>query len=412
CYILRRLKSDIANQLPEKLIEYNQEQMPKQQLNRYKIAINSGFDSDSDKISILSKILAIRTISDHPFLLDENLENYTDEELINSSAKLISTFKILESIKNRNEKVIIFSERRDMQRLLKHVIYYRFRISPRIINGDTATIAGKEKLSRQQTIDYFQSQEGFNVIIMSPLSAGMGLNVVGANHVIHYTRHWNPAKENQATDRAYRIGQTKDVTVYYPMAVTDEFETFDVILSRMLTNKNKLATSSLYPSDMIEVDKQELFNSLFDKQRDVDTTPLTLDCIDRLNGYLFEAFTALYYQKKGYKVVLTTRSGDKGVDVLVFGDNENFAIQSKHSRNKIGAEAVNEILGGIRYYEIKYTSSFIPVVFTNSSYTQQAIEKATLNHVTLIDRGQFPNFIKEYGVFKSELYSMEESREL
>lgn len=298
-----------------------------------------------------------------------------------------------------------------MQRLLQRTIYYRFGVSPRIINGDTATVAGKEKLSRQQTIDYFQCQIGFNVIIMSPLSAGMGLNVVGANHVIHYTRHWNPAKENQATDRAYRIGQTKDVTVYYPMAVTHEFDSFDVVLDKMLANKSQLATSSLYPSDMIEVDKQELFNSLFDKRLNVDNSPLTMVNIDNLNGYLFEAFTALYYQKHGCRVILTTRSGDRGVDVLVFGDKQNFAIQSKHSGKNVGQEGINEILGGLRYYEIKYACKFTPVVFTNSFYTQQAIEIATLNNVTLIDRDHIPNFIEEHCISKSELYVMEERRE-
>lgn len=62
------------------------------------------------------------------------------------------------------------------------------------------------------------------------IAAGTGLNVTGANHVIHYSRHWNPAKEGQATDRAYRIGQTKDVYVYYPMAVSPNFQALDITL--------------------------------------------------------------------------------------------------------------------------------------------------------------------------------------
>ena len=74
---------------------------------------------------------------------------------------------------------------------------------------------------------------------MSPIAAGIGLNVTAANHVIHYSRHWNPAKESQATDRAYRIGQEKDVYVYYPMAIFPNDikdpsfdETLDLLLSR------------------------------------------------------------------------------------------------------------------------------------------------------------------------------------
>ena len=72
---------------------------------------------------------------------------------------------------------------------------------------------------------------------MSPLAAGVGLNIPGANHVIHYSRHWNPAKEDQATDRVYRIGQEKEVFVYYPMAVTEKFKSFDLILDELLTKK-------------------------------------------------------------------------------------------------------------------------------------------------------------------------------
>ena len=101
------------------------------------------------------------------------------------------------------------------------------------------------------------------VIIMSPVAAGMGLNVTAANHVIHYSRHWNPAKESQATDRAYRIGQTKDVYVYYPMAVTSDIKTFDEILDDLLSRKTSLATSTIFPSERIEVKQEEFGQILF-----------------------------------------------------------------------------------------------------------------------------------------------------
>jgi SNF2 family DNA or RNA helicase len=85
----------------------------------------------------------------------------------------------------------------------------------------------------------------------------MGLNVTAANNVIHYSRHWNPAKENQATDRAYRIGQTKDVYVYYPMAVCNEFRSFDETLDDLLNRKTSLATSTIFPTERIEVRPDE-----------------------------------------------------------------------------------------------------------------------------------------------------------
>lgn len=142
----------------------------------------------------------------------------------------------------------------------------RYQIKAHVINGDTPTgkseLFKRGKMSRQQAIDDFQNVNGFNVIIMSPIAAGMGLNVTGANHVIHYSRHWNPAKENQATDRVYRIGQDKDVFVYYPMAVSDGITTFDQTLDKLLERKSQLAEATLFPSARIEVNSEELFNAL------------------------------------------------------------------------------------------------------------------------------------------------------
>jgi SNF2 family DNA or RNA helicase len=132
-----------------------------------------------------------------------------------------------------------------------------FNLPVSIINGQTATIETDRKISRQKLIDKFQAVDGFNIIIMSPIAAGYGLNVIGANHVIHFTRHWNPAKENQATDRVYRIGQNKPVHIYYPMAVIAGKETFDQKLDGLLRMKNQLSDASLYPSESCEVKLSE-----------------------------------------------------------------------------------------------------------------------------------------------------------
>lgn len=98
---------------------------------------------------------------------------------------------------------------------------------------------------------------------MSPVAAGMGLNVTAANHVIHYSRHWNPAKENQATDRACRIGQKKDVFVYYPMAVSKDFKSFDETLDDLLSRKTSLATSTIFPTERVADKQEELGQMLF-----------------------------------------------------------------------------------------------------------------------------------------------------
>lgn len=86
----------------------------------------------------------------------------------------------------------------------------RFGLDVTTVNGDSNT-SSRKGLTRQNLIDRFQAKSGFNIIILSTTAVGFGVNIQRANHVIHYTRSWNPAKEDQATDRAYRIGQEKEI---------------------------------------------------------------------------------------------------------------------------------------------------------------------------------------------------------
>lgn len=410
-FFIRRLKTDIAHDLPSKNIKYYKQKMPSVQLARYASVINDSFDEEPCLNLMLMRIMRLRALCDHPFL-EDNYSMYDTDYIINSSAKLIATFDLLQQIRMKEEKVIIFTDRKEMQRMLQHTIYYKYGISPRIINGDTSTSPSSRghKLSRQQTIDAFQSKEGFNVIIMSPLAAGMGLNVVGANHVIHYSRHWNPAKEMQATDRVYRIGQTKDVYVHYPMAVADDFETFDVVLDKLLSVKTKLAESTLFPTEMIEVERQVLYNNLFSSVQTKKQLPLDESGVDSMNDYMFEAYAAVLFKKQGYEVYLTPRVGDKGIDVIAIGNKVNYAIQCKHSRNNVGSECVGEVVSGTKYYEIKHNCNFKPLVFTNSYYTSQAIELGQINEVELFDRNTIKTFFGNASVNWSEVYRMEECR--
>ena len=281
-FIKRRLKKDVAKDLPKKYDNARKaREMPPIQLERYKLEIERANDktlqSNDGRNQMLKSLWAVREISDHPYLLENNFRNFTSPELISSSSKLQTTVGILADIRSREEKVIIFADRRETQKMLFQVVCDTFNIFPRIINGDTPTTTqheGKANLSRQQAIDDFQNVIGFNIIIMSPIAAGVGLNVTQANHIIHYTRHWNPAKEEQATDRAYRIGQKKDVYVYYPMAVFPEemqdengnrLKSFDEVLDDLLKRKKALANDALFPTEEAEITPDELFGNLFGK---------------------------------------------------------------------------------------------------------------------------------------------------
>ena len=263
-YFMRRLKKDAAKDLPDKIELKEKVLMPPVQKEIYASVVNDY--TSGIQPNMLVTIMHLREVSEHPYLYDSTLLNHETDEIVDTSARLQATIKFLDEIKKKEEKVIIFVERKETQKMLQKLCLKRYGIITKIINGDTPSIVKRNmpnKQSRQSSIDEFQAVDGFNVIIMSPVAAGMGLYVTAANHVIHYSRHWNPAKENQATDRAYRIGQTKDVFVYYPMAVRADIKSFDETLDDLLSRKTSLATSTIFPTERVEVKQEELGQMLF-----------------------------------------------------------------------------------------------------------------------------------------------------
>jgi SNF2 family DNA or RNA helicase len=157
---------------------------------------------------------------------------------------LIERLKVLAADGAGDHKVIVFCEFRELQLMLQRCIAAFFGIAPSIVNGDTSADPRAQE-SRQALVDRFQNKPGFNVIILSPLAVGFGVNIQAANHVIHFTRTWNPAKEDQATARAHRIGQKRQVAVYYPGVISNEFPSFDVRLDALLAGKRALASDML-----------------------------------------------------------------------------------------------------------------------------------------------------------------------
>ncbi|MCD8406398.1 DEAD/DEAH box helicase [Tenacibaculum dicentrarchi] len=274
---MRRMKIDVAKDLPGITPKEERIYLQEMPVQQYKAYVDALSDIESMKESgkqgaTLEGIHNLKSISDHPFLKSEDLSLLDIDEVINSSAKLIKTITIINAIKVSNEKVIVFTQNKKMQRVFRRVFLEIYNLNIAIINGDTPSSSTSSissikniKLSRQQEVDKFQKKIGFNIIVMSPIAAGFGLNITGANHVIHYTRHWNPAKENQATDRAYRIGQTKPVHVYYPIAIApnEEMKTFDIVLNTLLENKSKLASNTLFPSEKIEIQPSEFLEAFY-----------------------------------------------------------------------------------------------------------------------------------------------------
>ncbi|HWP47709.1 MAG TPA: SNF2-related protein [Candidatus Limnocylindrales bacterium] len=417
-YIKRRLKKDILQGLPKKTQHRCECAMPEIQFQRYLEEIAQAKSIQNNATDRQNRILhvlwTLRDISDHPFLPDKQIDQFHVDKLITTSAKLQITVEILKSIQERREKVILFADRRETQRLLARVLQEKFHIRASIVNGDTpisrwGSISSKE--SRQQAIDRFQRQEGFYAIIMSPLAAGVGLNITAANHVIHYSRHWNPAKEDQATDRVYRIGQEKEVYVYLPMATAPNFKSFDVILDELLERKRELASVSLFPTERAEVTPEEIFHEVLETPSEIPTfRPFTLEDLDALDPYLFEAAIAVLWQKKGYQVELTPKFNDKGADIIARSQGHNILLQTKHSRNPVGDTAIGEILKSKGFYEQRYQTSFSLGIVTNQTLTQSALNLAQLNKVYVFDRTEILRFLEVSPLYLTEIKEMEQCR--
>lgn len=233
--------------------------MPSEQLAAYDAVLEdyqrqkSSGDSRGQALAALQKL---RQVSLHPAMSDPVRLMTTTSQAARGrmceSGKLAAVLDQLDAIKAANEKVILFMVTKALQRAVKLWLDRIYGLDIDIINGDTEAMPKKsDVLSRKQLIGSFESKTGFNILIMSPIAAGVGLTVVGANHVIHVERHWNPAKEAQATDRVYRIGQTRDVHVYLPAATHPTLNSFDVHLDRLLRGKIVLKDAVMTP-DVVE----------------------------------------------------------------------------------------------------------------------------------------------------------------
>lgn len=249
--VMRRMKEDVAD-LPEKRVDdacrtlplsARQSALYTKTLDAYRRKVAEAGDGSATMV-VLGMLHTLRSICAHPVSAEEAAAPPPFDEFSRHSPKMRWLMDQLDRIRERNEKVIVFTEFREIQRALQRYIGERFGFAPTVINGDTAAQAGSGQ-SRQARIDAFQASPGFNVIILSTTAVGFGVNVQAANHVIHFTRPWNPAKEDQATDRAYRIGQTKPVTVYYPTVTTSDFVTFEAKLDTLLEAKRELARDML-----------------------------------------------------------------------------------------------------------------------------------------------------------------------
>ena len=233
-FILRRLKTDksIISDLPEKIENNYYTNMTKTQTALYESVVQtslakleSSIDDDNRDVFILKLILDLKQISNHPYqFLKQGSKHYS------KSGKAMLLLDIVENIIESGEKVLIFTQFKEMGDLLVEFIRDKFDQEPLFLHG------GCSRAQRDEMIWKFQNSYP-QVFILSIKAGGQGLNLTAANHVIHYDLWWNPAVEAQATDRAFRIGQKKNVMVYRLINKGTIEEKIDILIN----NKKELA---------------------------------------------------------------------------------------------------------------------------------------------------------------------------
>lgn len=263
--MLRRLKSEALQGMPQKYIHATPIDMPPVQANAYRDlvmrAAASASGGNMGKGGMLSTLAAMRGVSLHP--LDPREAPSDLDVYARDSARLSHTLGVLDQVAAKREKALIFVEDLAMQERLAGMIQARFKLStpPMRING---SVPGPK---RQDMVTAFQqNRDRFDVMILSPKAGGVGLTLTSANHVIHLSRWWNPAVEDQATDRVFRIGQGKDVHVYLPMAVHPDPSireaSFDLRLNALMERKRQLTRDLFLPPDANDAELSDLFREV------------------------------------------------------------------------------------------------------------------------------------------------------
>ncbi|WP_313231886.1 DEAD/DEAH box helicase [Sphingobium yanoikuyae] len=342
-YMLRRLKSEVLDGMPAKTVHPLEQAMPATQANAYRDlvirAAAAGAAGNLGKGGMLTTLAQMRGVSLHP--LDprhapDDLDAYAQD-----SARLSQTLAILEKVAAAREKALVFVEDLAMQERLTGLIQQRFSLArrPIRING---TIAGHK---RQGLVEAFQSRpNSFDVMLLSPRAGGVGLTLTAANHVIHLSRWWNPAVEDQATDRVFRIGQTRDVHVYLPMAVHPDPDlapsSFDLRLNALIDRKRKLTQDLFFPPDASDGELGDLFREV-SLEREIPQVPAEEPVPAEAQDFAQAAEPQSEEpESHGREEALSLESQDNGSD----GEQHDDERQDKVAADDEGKETLRPVL--------------------------------------------------------------------
>jgi SNF2 family DNA or RNA helicase len=256
-FLLRRTKMDPSVQLnlPEKQEIKEYCPLTKDQASLYERLVQDTFEQ-LEKVTgmqrrglLLAMLGKLKQICDHPYLYTKN-EKLTKAE--DQSVKFSKMIELLDEIIEKNEKCLIFTQFIFMGEMIKKYVEKKFGKPVLFLHGSLT------KQKRDEMIDQFQNGEA-PVFVLSLKAGGTGLNLTEANHVIHYDRWWNPAVENQATDRAHRIGQKKFVTVHKMITLGTLEEKIDMMLESKKELSEKVIQSENWITELSTDELKDLF---------------------------------------------------------------------------------------------------------------------------------------------------------
>ena len=256
-FVLRRLKTDksIIADLPDKIEKKEYCPLTKEQISLYQAVA----DDLQDKISstagierkglILSAILRLKQVCNHPahFAGDNSA-------IPGRSGKLQRLLEITTEVMANKERILIFTQFTQMGAILQQALQEYFGTEVLFLHGSLS------KSKRDKLVERFgEESDAPGIFVLSLKAGGTGLNLTNANHVIHYDRWWNPAVENQATDRAFRIGQVKNVQVHkFIVSGTLEEKIDELIERKLLLNEKLVGAGENWLSKLNDNDFREL----------------------------------------------------------------------------------------------------------------------------------------------------------
>lgn len=253
-YILRRLKTDkrVISDLPDKTEVNAYCTLSKHQAALYQSSVDElarqlkEADGIQRRGIVLAQLMRLKQICNHPAQVAG-----TNDYAADRSGKFRRLAELAEEIASRQEKLLVFSQFREIADPLAEFLATLFGRSGLVLHGGTSI------KKRKEFVDQFQQEDGPPFFVLSLKAGGTGLNLTAASHVIHFDRWWNPAIENQATDRAFRIGQKKNVLVHKFICRGTVEERID----EMIAEKRKVAGEVIGGEDSGEVLLTEMDNA-------------------------------------------------------------------------------------------------------------------------------------------------------